>query len=76
MTYSRHDKVMTQIGHKPSKLARHKKYNVTKQRKFGKKMHECRRCGRTAAHNQKYGLKLCRQCFREIASQIGFKKYS
>ena len=25
---------------------------------------------------EKYGLNLCRQCFREIAADIGFKKYS
>ncbi|MFH1649374.1 MAG: 30S ribosomal protein S14 [Candidatus Woesearchaeota archaeon] len=57
-------------------MLRHKKYNVPKERAFGRKAHECLRCGRTAAHIQKYGLKICRQCFREVASQIGFKKYS
>ncbi|RLJ03398.1 MAG: hypothetical protein DRP11_00775 [Candidatus Aenigmatarchaeota archaeon] len=25
---------------------------------------------------RKYGLYYCRQCFREIAEKIGFKKYS
>ena len=24
---------------------------------------------------RKYGLNLCRQCFREVAEKIGFKKY-
>ncbi len=28
-----------------------------------------------AGHVAKYGLNLCRQCFRDIASKIGFKKY-
>ncbi|OIO62227.1 30S ribosomal protein S14 [Candidatus Woesearchaeota archaeon CG1_02_33_12] len=36
----------------------------------------CERCGRAGGHIGKYGLNLCRQCFREISTKIGFKKYS
>jgi len=25
---------------------------------------------------RRYGLRLCRQCFRDMAPKIGFKKYS
>ncbi|MCH2267774.1 MAG: 30S ribosomal protein S14 [Candidatus Thalassarchaeum betae] len=25
---------------------------------------------------RRHGLRLCRQCFREVAPDIGFKKYS
>ncbi|MEK6839816.1 MAG: 30S ribosomal protein S14 [Nanoarchaeota archaeon] len=46
------------------------------KRTCGAALRKCRRCGRTHAHIQKYGLHLCRQCFREIAPSIGFKKYS
>ena len=33
------------------------------------------RCGRTGAHIRRYGLHLCRQCFREHATDLGFKQY-
>ncbi|MBT3356902.1 MAG: 30S ribosomal protein S14 [Euryarchaeota archaeon] len=36
----------------------------------------CRRCGRSRGMIRRHGLRLCRQCFRDIAPQIGFKKYS
>jgi small subunit ribosomal protein S14 len=35
----------------------------------------CVRCGQTGAVIQKYDLMLCRQCFREVAEEMGFKKY-
>jgi len=38
--------------------------------------HECRRCGRHQGLVGKYEIWLCRQCFREIARDMGFKKYS
>ena len=36
----------------------------------------CRRCGRKRVLIRRHGLNLCRQCFREIATEIGFKKFS
>jgi len=37
---------------------------------------ECRRCGRKQGLVGKYDINLCRQCFREVARDMGFKKYS
>jgi small subunit ribosomal protein S14 len=37
--------------------------------------HECRRCGRNQGLVGKYEINLCRQCFREVAREMGFKKY-
>jgi small subunit ribosomal protein S14 len=37
--------------------------------------HECRRCGREQGLVGKYDIYLCRQCFREVARDMGFKKY-
>ncbi|MFC7227805.1 30S ribosomal protein S14 [Salinirubellus salinus] len=37
---------------------------------------ECQRCGREQGLVGKYDIWLCRQCFREIARGMGFKKYS
>ncbi|NIO44575.1 MAG: 30S ribosomal protein S14 [Candidatus Aenigmarchaeota archaeon] len=47
-----------------------------KERKFGRGSRICRRCGRKGAIIRKYDLYYCRQCFREIAKELGFKKYS
>ena len=44
-------------------------------RKYGKAAKKCSRCGDHSAMISRYGLNLCRQCFREIAPKIGFKKY-
>lgn len=38
--------------------------------------HECQRCGRHQGLVGKYDIWLCRQCFREVARKMGFKKYS
>ncbi|MFP4590589.1 MAG: 30S ribosomal protein S14 [Halobacteriota archaeon] len=38
--------------------------------------HACTRCGREQGLVGKYDIWLCRQCFREIARDMGFKKYS
>ncbi len=35
----------------------------------------CRRCERKQGLVGKYNIWLCRQCFREIARSMGFKKY-
>ena len=37
---------------------------------------KCEKCGRYGAMINGYGLNLCRHCFREIAEDLGFKKYS
>jgi len=44
------------------------------ERKYGKGKIKCRQCGRTGGIIRKYGLDYCRQCFREIAKSMGFKK--
>jgi small subunit ribosomal protein S14 len=43
---------------------------------FGRGANLCRRCGRKNGLVRKYGIYLCRQCFREIAPEMGFEKYS
>jgi len=45
-------------------------------RKYGKGRIVCRRCGRTGGVIRKYDLYYCRQCMREIAKKVGFKKYT
>ncbi len=49
---------------------------MNKEKKYGKGTRKCRRCNRYGGIIRKYGLYFCRQCMREIAKKIGFKKYS
>lgn len=51
------------------------KFRPPKERKIGRGARRCIRCGSYDAVITKYGLYLCRQCFREIAPTLGFKKY-
>ncbi|GLB36561.1 putative ribosomal protein S14 [Lyophyllum shimeji] len=46
----------------------------SRPRKFGKGSRQCRLCAHQAGLIRKYGLDLCRQCFREKSSAIGFTK--
>ena len=36
----------------------------------------CRVCGNQGAIIRKYGIMICRQCFRERALDIGFQKFN
>ena len=75
MTTSDYRKVLKQISRKPATMKKFAKYNTPKTRSCGKAKKKCRRCGRNGAHIDKYGIDVCRQCFREIGVKIGFKKY-
>ncbi|MBC7128685.1 MAG: 30S ribosomal protein S14 [Thermoplasmatales archaeon] len=46
-----------------------------RQKKYGR-IDGCNRCGRKRGIIRRYGMHLCRQCFREIAEEMGFKKFS
>ncbi|VVB76572.1 30S ribosomal protein S14 type Z [Candidatus Tiddalikarchaeum anstoanum] len=61
--------------HKPGKMARILKCNKPKVRKYGRGLRICSICLRRGAHIRRYGLHVCRQCFRDIALSIGFEKY-
>jgi len=76
MTYSDYKKVFKQLKSKPIKLNVFLKHNKPKDRKYGISSKKCRRCGSVRAHISSYNLNLCRRCFREIAINLGFKKYS
>lgn len=44
-------------------------------RHYGKGSRKCRVCASHSGLIRKYGLDICRQCFRERATDIGFNKY-
>ncbi|MBI2630177.1 30S ribosomal protein S14 [Candidatus Pacearchaeota archaeon] len=76
MTASDWKKITKQLRNKKAKLSKFLRHNKPKDRKTGIAKYKCERCGRFGAHISSYNLNLCRQCFREIAEEIGFKKYS
>ncbi len=76
MTTSDHKKAFKQLKYKPVKMAKFIKHNAPKLRTCGISLRRCRRCNRAGGHIGKYGLHYCRQCFREVATSLGFKKYS
>ncbi len=66
---------MKQIASKKVKLAKFMKHNKPRDRKTGRNATQCRICGKTEGVINKYGLQYCRQCFREEAKKLGFRKY-
>ena len=76
MTASDWRKILKQLDAKPAIRERFIKHCKPKDRKTGISAKKCERCGRFGAHIGSYGLNLCRHCFREIAVEIGFNKYS
>lgn len=76
MTTKDHKKMFKQLENRPARLEKYKKHNTPKDRKTGLGKRKCRSCGRTGGHIKRYGINLCRQCFREEAKTIGFKKYN
>ncbi len=76
MTVKSYRKMLKQLKDDSVKFNRYMKNNKPKERVFGRGIKKCTRCGNTRGHIGKYGVDVCRRCFREIATHIGFKKYS
>ena len=76
MTASDWRKALKQFTKKPAVKSKYIKHNQPKKRTTGIATKKCERCGRFGAMINKHGINLCRHCFREIAEEIGFKKYS
>jgi ribosomal protein S14 len=76
MTSSDYKKMLEQLKPKPFIYKKFLKHNAPKERSCGIGKLKCRRCGNYHGFINKYGLKLCRRCFRDVAIQIGFKKYN
>ena len=46
-----------------------------KKRTTGPGSRACIRCGTHNGLIRRYGLNICRKCFREVAPAMGFRKY-
>ena len=44
-------------------------------KKLSKGARRCRICGTHRGIIRRHGLYICRRCFREIAKDLGFRKY-
>lgn len=75
MSISDYKKVFKQLKNKPVKLKKFLKHNKPKDRRFGKSIKKCKRCGTSRGYIGKYNLGYCRRCFREHAQELGFRKY-
>ena len=42
---------------------------------MGKASRKCKICGTHERIIRSYGIDICGRCFREVAPQLGFKKY-
>ena len=76
MTTSDHKKILAQLKVKPAKHGKFIKHNSPKERSCGRNIKKCKRCGTYHGTIAKYGLNLCRRCFREVALKMGFKKFN
>ena len=75
MTSSDYRKMVKQLRPKKAMLKKFLKHNKPKERKHGVLNRRCIRCGNVRGHIRRYGINLCRRCFREQAPELGFKKY-
>ncbi|MFH1285645.1 MAG: 30S ribosomal protein S14 [Candidatus Micrarchaeota archaeon] len=60
------------------KKARKKKIPFEKKARIkfmGRGLRACRFCGNSSGLIRKYGLGICRRCFREVGESIGFRKF-
>jgi len=76
MTASDWRKSLKQFSKKPAIKEKFIRHNKPKERGTGIARKKCEKCGRFGAMINRYGLNLCRHCFREIAEDLGFNKYS
>ena len=75
MTVSSYKKMLKQLKPKPAILKRYLKHNKPKERTYGKGIKQCEECKNTRGYIAKYGINMCRKCFREHADKLGFKKF-
>lgn len=76
MTTKDYRKVFKQLDNKPVIKAKYIKHNSPKKKPCDIRNKKCGKCGRIGAYVGQYNINLCRQCFREQAKKIGFKKLS
>jgi small subunit ribosomal protein S14 len=69
------ERIAKTLKGKPVKYNRFIKFSSHKIQPHDARSRKCIRCNRPEAHIGIHGLNYCRQCFREVAKDIGFRKY-
>ncbi len=69
------ERIAKNLTGKPAKYSRFVRFNKHKLQPHDLRFRRCIRCGRSEAHIGVHGLNYCRECFREVAKDLGFKKY-
>ena len=75
MTAKNWKKAFKQIEHKKAERTRQLKFNKPKDRICGRGTRRCELCDRRKSLIRRFSLNICRQCFRDVAHDIGFRKY-
>jgi len=60
---------------KKQKTKKGKAWTRLLSRAKGRGNRKCRFCGNARGLVRRYGLNICRRCFREVGERIGFRKY-
>lgn len=63
------------MSHKKAESGRILKFNKPSEKKCGRGKRICELCNRRGALIRRYSLNICRQCFRDVAKNIGFNKF-
>ncbi|CAM9948362.1 unnamed protein product [Heterosigma akashiwo] len=61
---------------KDTKTSHNRELQNSHPKQHGKGGRKCRVCANPHGLIRKYGLNMCRQCFRGYYQDIGFKKYN
>ncbi|CAI6341185.1 unnamed protein product [Periconia digitata] len=67
-------RLQSRISLQPPNMS-HESVWYSRPRTYGKGSRSCRVCTHPAGLIRKYGLNICRQCFREKSADIGFVKH-
>ncbi len=69
------ERIAKNLKGKPAKYNRFLKFSKHKTQPHDARTRKCVRCNRAEAHISIHGLSYCRECFREVAKDLGFRKY-
>ena len=75
MTAKDWKKTFKPIAHKIAESTRMLKFNKPTEKRCGRGKRICEICGRRGGLIRRYSLNICRQCFRDVAKDIGFNKF-
>jgi small subunit ribosomal protein S14 len=70
-----YERIAKTLKGKPAKYSRFTRFNQHKTQPHDARSRRCIRCNRPEGLVSMHGLNYCRECFREVAKDLGFRKY-